>query len=226
MPRKPRGREALLLGTAAGASRHRQGRRRRQQTPSAPSAWETSKRQPTWLIACTASALPASDGGPAGEMRARSAGSLWSSCCTRCKGTTTTRSTWLACPPACAGGWPWRGRAAGPRSSATTCAGGPPTTNPRLAEGGLRGLTAHRVGVLLRGPPTPPPSRLPHPALLGSQPHQGHLARQHCQVQASARLALLLLRTHAMARGSCGPSASASSASNKHLDAFQGVCVS
>lgn len=148
-------------------------------------------------------------------MPAQSAGSLWSSCCTRCEGTMTTRSTWSACPPACAGGWPWRGPAAGPRSGATACAGGPPTTTPRLAEAGLRGLTAHRGRAQLRGPPTPPPSRFPRPALLGSQQRGA---------PPSARLALLLLRTHATAQCSCSPSGSTSGASNKHPDAFR-ACV-
>lgn len=63
-----------------------------------------------------------------------------------------------------------------------------------------------------RGFPTPPPSRLLHPALLGSQA---------CRLQASARL----LRADATAGGSCSPSASASSAFNKHHDVLQDVCV-
>ena len=68
-----------------------------------PSAWETLERQPTLPAACTASALRASGGGPAGQRPAQSAGSLLSGCCTQCEGTVTTRSTWSACPPTSAG---------------------------------------------------------------------------------------------------------------------------
>nr|XP_047912808.1 E3 ubiquitin-protein ligase Topors-like [Anser cygnoides] len=46
----------------------------------------------------------------------------------------------------------------------------PLTTALQHPEGGLWDVTQHPEKMPFGGPPTPPPSRLPHPALLGSQP--------------------------------------------------------
>jgi len=202
---------------AARASCPKQCQQRQQQSPSASSAWKTSKRQPAWPSTCTASALPASSGKPGQDMSAQSAGRLHSSYCTQCKGMTTMSSKCSLCPPSWAGGWPWRAPAASPLSSATDCTGCPPTTTPWLVESGLWEPTTHRGRLQLWCFQTPPPGRLPHPALFGSQYHW---------VQASAWLALLLVQTHVKSWCVCSLSTFTSSTFTKHPDASQVMCIS
>lgn len=186
VPKAARGRVALLQG---------QGRWRQRWARSAPSAWVPWGSRPLWPIACTSSALGASGSGPRPGRIAPCAGSPWSRCFTPCEATTTTSSLWWACPPACAGGWPWTGPAGAARSAATTCAGGWAPTRPRpdgvtpwMARASTWAPRAPRDRGQLQGPPTSQPKQLLQPSLLRSHP---------------TGPALVLLQTHTMAQSSC-----------------------
>lgn len=144
------------------------GRARQQNAPSAPSAWDTLRMQPTWLPASSHSALPVSRTGPEAELGARFAGSLLTCSCIQCKQTMTTRSMWSPCPPTTGRMQSERGSGADAHSGMTTCTARLLTTPPLLAEGGLWGATKRRGREQLWGSP---PSRLLQPTLLGSEPH-------------------------------------------------------
>jgi len=175
-------RTAAPLDQLAPASSPGQAHRRCLQAGCAPSGQAASTSPPEWAPAFTASSAAVRGCCSEGQLRAWTAVSHATVCCTLGHRTAAKRSTDTSLLPADRGLVPGRGPGADARSGARISAAGswtPRTTSTQ--EGGEERLL-QVVSTLpgtrqLRGPPIAAPSLLPHPALLWSKPYQGRESR-------------------------------------------------